>query len=52
MSPTSYSQALSPLTRGVALLKSIPEVPKRQVDKTADSSIYVLVVVVRFFQPG
>ena len=36
MSPTSYSQALSSLTRGVALLKSIPEVPKRQVDKTAE----------------
>ena len=31
MSPTSYSQALSSLTRVVAQLKSIPEVPKRQV---------------------
>ena len=48
MSPTSYSQALSSLTRVVVLLKSIPEVPKWQVVKTADLAIYVLVVV-RFF---
>ena len=41
MSPTSYPQALSSLTRLLALLKNISEVPKRQVVKTADTSISV-----------
>ena len=43
MSPTSYSQALSSLTRLIALLKNISEVPKRQVVKTIDSSISLVI---------
>ena len=36
MSPTSYSQLLSSLTRLLALLKNISDVPKWQVAKRAD----------------
>ena len=38
MSPTSYSLALSSLTRLLALPKNISEVPKQQVVKTAEWS--------------